>query len=115
MGIIAGGATSDKGFSDKITARENSFPYDLIKKSLSIQVEAAEASVEDDRIHILNSIVGKSGALINNKPPTTHDKYIELNDSLRGTFAASAASLQGATKEGGNELRRMIKALSRGR
>ena len=93
LGIISGGATSDYGASSRISAREAAFPYELIKKSLSIQVESAEASVEDDRIHILNSIVGCSGEKIDDVPLKAHDNYVKLNNSLRGTFASSTASL----------------------
>merc|ERR1719491_31958 len=46
VGIISGGATSDGGNSDRITDREKFFPYELIKKSLAIRVEDAEASVK---------------------------------------------------------------------
>jgi len=84
IGIISGGSTSDYGGSDFITARETSFPFELIKKSLSIQVESAQSSVESDRVHILNSIVGHPLNQIDNTPLTTHNKYAELNDNLRG-------------------------------
>jgi len=114
LGIISGGSTSDLTFSDRITARETAFPFELIKKSLSIQVESAESSVESDRIHILNSIVGNPSNELNNTPHTTHNKYAELNDTLRGNFASSAASLQRAAKEGGEVWKRMIEALSKG-
>ena len=77
-------------------------------------MESTESSVESDRIHILNSIVGNPINQINNKPNITHNKYAELNDNLRGTFASSAASLQGAAKEGGEGWKRMIEALSKG-
>ena len=114
MGIISGGSTSDCGNSDRIAAREAAFPYSLIKKSLSIQVESAEASVDADRIHILNSIVGTSSEMIDDEPPTSHEKYVELNDSLRATFASSAAALRGAADEGGEGWKEMITAYSKG-
>eukprot|EP00555_Chaetoceros_dichaeta_P015030 CAMPEP_0198257578 /NCGR_PEP_ID=MMETSP1447-20131203/7206_1 /TAXON_ID=420782 /ORGANISM="Chaetoceros dichaeta, Strain CCMP1751" /LENGTH=229 /DNA_ID=CAMNT_0043944503 /DNA_START=398 /DNA_END=1084 /DNA_ORIENTATION=- len=93
------GIISDSGFSDFITAREESFPYELIKKALTIKVEKAEASKDDDRIHILNSIVGNAGDKINDVPPANHDKFEELNNGLKANFACSAASLQGAAKD----------------
>ena len=114
VGIISGGATSDFGRSDLISAREASFPYKLIEKSLSIKVEVAKASVEDDRIHILNSIVGRSIDNINSVPPVAHEKYKELNNSLRGTFASSTASLVRASKEDDEEWNMMMEALSKG-
>merc|ERR1711935_214798 len=112
-GVISGGATSDRGYSPYITAREAAFPYDLINKSLSIQVEAAEATVKEDRIHILNSIVGNSGKNINDEPPTHHTKYDYLNNSLKGTFASSVAILQRAAQEDDKGWIKIIKALSK--
>jgi len=114
VGIISGGSTLDYGQSDRIAAREAAFPYSLIKKSLSIQVESAKASVEADRIHILNSIVGTSSEMIDDEPPTSHEKYVELNDSLRATFASSAAALRGAADEGGEGWKEMLTAYSKG-
>merc|ERR1740124_1012082 len=112
VGIISGGATSDGGASDT-TAREKEFPYQLIKKSLDIQIEDAEASEETDRVHILNAIVGHTGDQLNNNPPKTHPMYSELNDSLKGRFASSASSLQGAVKEGETEWKDMLVAMSK--
>jgi len=114
VGIISGGATSDWGESTRTRAREAAFPYELIEKSLSIQVESAKASVEDDRIHILNAIVGCSGEKIDDVPLKAHDNYVKLNNSLRGTFAFSTASLQRAAKEGDESWNNMMKALSNG-
>ena len=100
VGIISGGATTDLGNFEKIAAREEAFPYKLIKKLLTIQVEDADASEESDWVHILNSIIGNTKEELNNNPPKSHDKYLVLNDLLRGQFKSSAASLQGALKEG---------------
>jgi len=114
LGIIAGWATSDLENSYRISAREDAFPYDLIEKSLSIQVEVAKASVEDDRRHILNSIAGRSIEDIDNAPLVAHENYVRLNDSLRGTFASSKASLKGAAEKDDRRWQKMIEALSNG-
>jgi len=114
VGIISGGATSDMGMSNRITVREESFPFELIKKSLTIKVEKAVASEEDDRIHILNSIVGKSGNKINDVPYTNHEKFEKLNNCLKANFACSAASLQGAAKKEDDVWKKTIEAMSRG-
>merc|ERR1712008_154689 len=97
-----------------ITAREKHFPYDVISKALNISVENAEASVNDDRVHILNSIIGKSTADINDPPPKTHEKYTELNDALKSIFAASQASLRGAVYDTDEIWMEMLVALSKG-
>jgi len=114
VGIISGGATSDMGRSNRIAAREESFPFELIKKSLTIKVEEAEASEEVDRVHILNSIVGNSLDQINDDPPTKHKNFEELNNGLRANFACSAASLQGAAKKEDEVWKKTIEAMSRG-
>jgi len=112
VGIILGGSTSDMGDYSLTAAREAAFPYDLIKKSLSIEVECAEASVKKDRIHILNSIVGSDE--LNVEPPESHDQYIALNNTVRATFASSVASLQGAATKGGTAWNEMVTVLSKG-
>jgi len=77
-------------------------------------VENAKATEDDDRTHILNSIVGHSDEKLNDVPPTTHDKYVEINNSLRATFASSAASLQRAAKKSDKEWMKIINAMSKG-
>merc|ERR1740124_1867879 len=116
VGIVSGGTTSDRGNNGLISteAREKAFPYELIKKSLTIQVEDAKASKEFDRVHILNSIIGNTKEELNDDPPKKHDKYAVLNDSLRGRFASSTASLQGALKEGETEWMNMLVTMSKG-
>jgi len=114
FGIIPGGSTSDEGVSDYINAREAAFPFYVIKKALHFRVEEAKASVEDDRIHILNSMVGRSNENLNCEPFKTHDTYVAINDALKGTFASSSASLIGAAEEGGDCWTEMLKALSKG-
>jgi len=114
VGIISGGSTSDRNIAVMTTLREKHFPYEVIAKALNIDVEYAKASVEDDRVHILNAIIGKSKSDINDPPPAEHDTYIQLNDSLKSIFADSQASIQGAAKEGDVEWMSMLGALSKG-
>jgi len=114
LGIISGGATIDNENSDRIIARESCFPYELIKKAISIKVEDAMGSVDEDRIRILNSIVGNSVWNSNGQPATSHKKYIEVNNTLRAIFASSTASIQGAAKEGGEEWKKMLDAIAKG-
>jgi len=76
-------------------------------------VEVEKASVEDDRIHILNSIVGQLVDNINDVPPETHDKYEQLNNSLRATFTSSTASLVRASKEDDEGWTKMIRVMSK--
>eukprot|EP00555_Chaetoceros_dichaeta_P011859 CAMPEP_0198271386 /NCGR_PEP_ID=MMETSP1447-20131203/48986_1 /TAXON_ID=420782 /ORGANISM="Chaetoceros dichaeta, Strain CCMP1751" /LENGTH=396 /DNA_ID=CAMNT_0043963955 /DNA_START=433 /DNA_END=1620 /DNA_ORIENTATION=+ len=112
VGIISGGSTSDIGDYSLITAREAAFPYDLIKKSLAIQVEHADVSVETDKTHILNSIAGRDN--IDDVPPTHDESYDTLNNNVRANFASSVIMLQGAAQKGGEEWTEIVTALSKG-
>jgi len=114
VGIISGGSTSDQNVTYYTTTREQHFPYEVISKALKINVENADASVNDDRVHILNSIIGKSIDDIDESPPKEHQKYTELNESLKSIFAASQASLQGAAKDTDEKWKAMLVALSKG-
>merc|ERR1740124_1539407 len=114
VGIISGGSTSDGNVAYRTTSREKHFPYNVISKALNINVENANATVNDDRVHILNSIIGKMTIEIDDTPPKEHHKYTELNESLKSIFAASQASLQGAAKDGDEEWMEMLVALSNG-
>jgi len=114
VGIILGGSTSDLGIFERICTRETSFPFKLIKKVLSIYVEKANASYEPDRIHILNALLGNTGDRINDNPPATHEKYVELNNKFWGSFASSATALQHAAREGGEGWIKMIEAFANG-
>lgn len=58
IGLIIGRATGDWGITNRITARQQHFPFHLIAKSLTVKVRKAEASKEVDRCHILNCIAG---------------------------------------------------------
>lgn len=68
-------------------------------KILSVQVERANALVEVDKTHILNSIIGNSVENIDDAPLQRNKKYAELNDSLRDMFDTSPVSLRGAADE----------------
>jgi len=114
VGIIPGGATSDVGNCIANEARERPFPFELITKSLSIQVEDAVASKEPDRVHILNSIRGSTRAVINDVPPATHDNYTAVNDALRATFTTSIPRLQAASKQNDKVWCEFLTALSKG-
>ena len=71
-----------------------------IKKSLDIRVADAKASQELDRVPILNSIRGSTGAAINDKPPATHELYTAVDDALKATFASSVQTLHAASEGG---------------
>jgi len=115
VGIIPGGCTSDIGMTAITREREKFFPFELIAKSLTVMVEDAEASVEIDRVNILNRITGNTGKRLNKAPIVTHDAYTALNDVLRATFVASQSTLQSAARESCENWEATIVALSKGR
>ena len=87
VGILPGGAPSDLT-STQITDRQSFFPFQRMTQSLQIQVEHAQASVELDRVHILNAIVGNTQTIeeLEGEPPETHEEYKKLNKSLKEVF-----------------------------
>jgi len=68
-------------------AREKSFPTHLIAEGLRVELQSASASVEEDEIHILNSIAGLP---LDGVPPKAHDNYDSTNLQLRSRFAEAA-------------------------
>jgi hypothetical protein len=66
------------------------FPISVMRKGLEITVETAQASMEIDRVRILNSVAGKPVGNLDNPPPTRHVRFDEVNATLRGIFAAAA-------------------------
>lgn len=72
-----------KGFIAK-SAREESFPIDLIRYGVGLRLEAAEASVASDKQHILNCVCGHP---LDGEPPANHFNYSQLNQRLRSIFA----------------------------
>lgn len=70
-------------FSD----REKAFPLNLANQALTIELQNAEASFEDDRVCILNKITNLDLDAI---PVKEHDNYDSLNHSLRANFAMSS-------------------------
>lgn len=102
VGLVPGGTLSDIGRQSYTINREKHFPFHLIQSSLVTKIECAKATVEDDRIHILNSIVGAED--LESIPPSVHYKYAELNDSLRAYFAISPRALQGCLEQGNEQM-----------
>jgi hypothetical protein len=65
--------------------RQGYFPMGLAKQAYQITLETAEASVEADRVKILNTIAEQADLAA--EPPKTHEHYDALNAILRGRFA----------------------------
>merc|ERR1719204_913075 len=67
--------------------REKFFPEALLESSLKVRLEMGQASVEDDRRHILNAIA--ESADLDAAPAPEHPNYGAANDVLRGRLASS--------------------------
>ena len=98
VGLVPGGTVTDIGRQSYTINREQHFPFQLILSSLKTEITNAEASVDSDRTHILNAIVGRANDL-DDVPLQVHDKYVELNNSLRAYFAISPRALQGCLEQ----------------
>lgn len=72
-----------RGFVAKIQ-REASFPEELIKACLTVNIVAAEASMNQDRSRMLNFIAGQDSKL---EPLDDHDSYDQINRRLRSFFS----------------------------
>jgi len=69
--------------------RESFFPIELGQKGLNIQLEQAQASMQEDRNRILNTIAGRAPADLNKPAEMVSPKYEDLNSLLRTRFAAA--------------------------
>ncbi len=110
VGIISGGAPGE--LAEYTSIRESHFPTELILKSRDIKIEAAQASQESDRVHILNCIAGNRDLTAD--PPLTHPNYDKVNDAVKSAFAASMPALKAGLAAGGEEWKETLIRLSKG-
>ena len=54
------------------------FPLALMERGFSIDIAKAEATQEEDRRRILNSVAGKEEAELDTEPPTEHEKFSQV-------------------------------------
>mmetsp|Transcript_41542 Transcript_41542/g.74625 ORF Transcript_41542/g.74625 Transcript_41542/m.74625 type:complete len:1073 (-) Transcript_41542:31-3249(-) len=67
--------------------REKAFPVSVVESSLKNSVERSEASVEEDRVHILNAFLGRKAQDMEQMPPGEHENFDRANARLNGFFA----------------------------
>lgn len=84
------------------TIRQSSFPPEHCNKAMSIHIEQANASMDEDKNRILNSIcfhgtnnsplsgTDEMEVDLNATPLEKHESYDEINNLLRSCFAAAA-------------------------
>lgn len=74
------------GYRRKVK-RESAFPVSIMDTGLDVNVERADASVELDRIRILNCIA--ESETLEEKPPQNNPNYAKVNLQLRSHFAVA--------------------------
>jgi len=118
-GITTGLAPCDGGHAQMKVLREMHFPQERIERALEVRLEHGEASVPEDRTHILNSIVNwfkgifaPKDSELQKEPERSHEAYDHLNELLWARVAASA--LRGAIRENGSRLGRYFDVMSKG-
>ena len=60
------------------------FPLALMERGFSIDIAKAEATQEEDRRRILNSVAGKEEAELDTEPPTEHEKFTQVRQKRMG-------------------------------
>ena len=72
--------------------REQCFPMDLLQKGLSVDIAAAQASKEEDKTRILNSVrCPRARTVALDTPfPTQHPRYDAVNQALASHFALTS-------------------------
>lgn len=73
--------------TQKKVQREMSFPLTVVEQGLTLELQHAKASVEEDRKSILNCLAGMP---LDSEPHVEHIRYQEVNCRLRARFAIAA-------------------------
>jgi len=115
VGLTSGYAAADLvgssgGSATFKSRREEIFPTQLLDVAVCARLQDGQASVESDRLHILNALCGAPLERdLNDPPAASHPRYNSVNAILHGRVAA--ASLRPAVVAGGALLRRILDAL----
>ncbi|CAB9530519.1 expressed unknown protein [Seminavis robusta] len=118
IGLTDGLAHVDRSCPPAQLARQQDFPMEICQRALDIQLEHANATVDQDKKRILHYICstennrqGVAGGLDNvEDPPTSHPGYERVNALLNGFFAIS--SYRNALEQG-NDMAQYRSALSK--
>jgi hypothetical protein len=92
VGLTDGLAPRERYAYDK-QQREQNFPFKLAQEALTINLEKASASVESDKLHIINKMIGSAD--LNTPLPEKFEgksrmRLDTLNQTLRACFAAGS-------------------------
>ena len=69
------------------------FPRERLLCLSKVSIQNAVATRDENRKHILNSLVGRKGTDLDLEPLPVHDNYDKLNDAIRGRIFSSQATL----------------------
>jgi Ca2+-binding EF-hand superfamily protein len=87
VGRTEGLAQTDRDERCK-AVRESHFPLAPLEAALSCKLQLGQASVERDRVQILNGLAGKDD--LDGRPETSHRAYSELNGIIKGFVAKTS-------------------------
>lgn len=85
-GLTQAEATSETGADEK-AERESEFPLEVLTHGIQVKLEHAQASMEEDRMHILNCIAARP---LDSTPLDSCEAYDLINVQLRSRFALSS-------------------------
>mmetsp|Transcript_22987 Transcript_22987/g.28194 ORF Transcript_22987/g.28194 Transcript_22987/m.28194 type:complete len:802 (+) Transcript_22987:101-2506(+) len=121
IGIVEGGTPNDNGLSGLTARRVAKFPMERIISALDINIQNNKTSMNDihdnndDTLHILNHIVGRTGyADFDLEPLESHENYDKLNCAVKGAIASTTTTLVGALRTGNTEWNAILDAMSKG-
>eukprot|EP00927_Polykrikos_kofoidii_P071885 TRINITY_DN68086_c0_g1_i1.p1 TRINITY_DN68086_c0_g1~~TRINITY_DN68086_c0_g1_i1.p1 ORF type:complete len:598 (+),score=92.74 TRINITY_DN68086_c0_g1_i1:314-2107(+) len=81
----SGFMASDGGHARVKTAREMSFPCPLLAKAMRVRLQDGQATMNEDRVHILNAI--RNADDLDELPLAEDERYDELNALLCGRIS----------------------------
>ena len=82
VGITDGLAVTDDASAQRKAKREMHFPPEALANALSVQLHKGQATVESDRVQILNAIIG-DGRDLDAMPPQEHARFDAMDTLFR--------------------------------
>jgi len=106
--LVDGNSFSDCNDPSSKMARERFFPMEIVDRALDVDLAKGNASVQSDKVHILNSICGVTD--LNAPPPKQHSMYDLINSALHSRVASARlrVAVEKAALDGGVRLQRML-------
>lgn len=96
VGLIPNDGCTKDSISLETAVRQSNFPIDRLLNALHVSIQNAEASRNEDRKHILNTLVDRKMADLELEPFDEHENYEKLNNVIRGAIASTEAGIVAA-------------------